>query len=306
MKKSLAAILAVLSMVCTFTACGNEAMEISESSSVSESSESSESSAAETTEDSKDESSESEVEVSKAEKKDSDKKIDKHTAEEANEKIAEAKEKMNKEREKVSEKFDKIKTEIENGQTADASNEEYIEFMAEFCKAAKDGDVDKLLKYCLPDSSYNAMKKVGALDAMSDEIGVEDMDMPVDIERNDIKVISVREGDEDEITSSERIYSLLDIMYGMMADMGITYDMLIGEADIPDDVFEAYIARAGELDFASLEDIPITVEFDKYVFVTYSFAGVEEEIAIFRVKGENIKFDSIQAAGGDDFMDMIF
>lgn len=306
MKKSLAAILAVLSMVCTFTACGNETMENSESSSVSESSESSESSAAETTEDSKDESSESKVEVSKAEKKDSDKKVDKHTADEAIEKAAEAREKMNKEREKVSEKFDKIKTEIENGQTADASNEEYIDFMAEFCKATKDGDVDKLLKYCLPDSSYDAMKKVGALDAMLDEIGVADMDMPVNVERDDIKVISVREADEDEIISSERIYSLLDVMYGMMADVGITYDMIMGDAEIPDDVFEAYFERVDELDFASLEDIPITVEFDKYVFVTYSLAGDVEEIAIFRVKGEDIKFDSIQAAGGDDFMDMIF
>lgn len=306
MKKSIAAILAVLSVICTFTACGNEATKNSESSSVSESSESSESSAAESTEDSEDESSDSEAEVSKAEKKDSDKKIDKITEEETNKKIAEIKERMKKDQEKTSEIKDEIKTVVENGKNVNSTNEEYINIMAEFCKAAQSGDVDKLLKCCLPDSSYNAMKTVGALDAMGDEIGVEDMDMPIDVEHDDIKVVSVRQANEDEKISSERIYSLLDAMYCMMADVGITYDMITGEAEISDDVFEAYIERVGELDFASPEEIPITVEFDEYVFVTYSLAGVEEEVALFRVKGENMKFDSIQAAGGDDFMDMIF
>ncbi len=297
MKKSLAAILAVLSVVCTFTACGNETMENSESSSVSESSESSdssESSAADTTEDE----SSDEVKVEKTTKKITEEdleKTSKASKEDIEKKIEEAKENIKKQTEKLESEISKAES--------DASNAEYINIMEEFCKSVKAQDVDKLLKCCLPDTSYNSMKAVGALDAMGEEMGVEDMDMPADIDRDDIKVISVREADEEEKTSSEQIYSLLDAMYGMMADVGITYDMISGDAEMPDDVFEAYVERIGELDFTSPEDIPITVEFDEYVFVTYSLAGEEEEIALFRVKGEGVKLDSIQASGVD-FDDM--
>lgn len=109
----------------------------------------------------------------------------------------------------------------------------------------------------------------------------------------DIEIVSVRKAEPDEIKCAAMEYSSIEGLCNIMIDAGITYDMLLS-GNIPDSFTdEELLELAGNIALYTAENdnIEITVDFDSYDYVTFSFDGETVEIPVFRTVGDIFKAD---------------
>lgn len=173
------------------------------------------------------------------------------------------------------------------------TNEDYIAALTEVYNAFESRDVDRILQLSVPESTYNSMKSIGFNQAIGDEL-----ENIFDTETNigSVEVLSVETAESEELESIEKAYSFFDSIFGIMADAGLTYAMLSGEEDIPEEKMQLMEKLTDKFeDINDLENIDITVEFETYAHVTYSIDGEEVTMPVFNTAGEELKIDSIIA-----------
>ncbi len=176
-------------------------------------------------------------------------------------------------------------------ESAGITAEECDAVLKKIVDAVKSGDKDKLAGSCLTDYSYNAVKDFGLLD-----IFVESLDIPGG--GSDLEVRIVREADASVKNAAKLRHSMYAHYYGTMAEAGMNYKMLIGEAEMTREqtqLFAELSPLMSETNFARSEYTD-TVRFDEYVMVTVGGVSgdgtpFESQIGAFRAPGEDVKID---------------
>lgn len=173
------------------------------------------------------------------------------------------------------------------------TNDDYKAALTEVYKAFESRDVDRILQLSVPESTYNSMKSIGFNKTIEDEL-----DNLFDTETNidSVEVLSVETAELEDLKSIEKAYSFYDGIFSIMADAGITYAMLSGEEDIPEEKIQLMEKLTDKFeDINDLENIDVTVEFETYAHVTYSINDEEVTMPVFNTAGEELKIDSIIA-----------
>lgn len=286
MKKIFALIIAITAIFGTFTSCGKDESENS-SGSVSEVSESIPKSS--------DESSESETESATTE-------VVTTTATEKSTTIAET----TSVKTTAAETTQAVTTEIiktdisENlpSETEIENADEYISTLKNLFDAEINSDTMKMLELSFPKDVFEAMNKAGMLDFMVESIGdvenslaMEELD---NYESANIKVVSVRDIESDELESVKKEYSKIKGLCDCLINAGVTYDIILS-GNMPDNLTnEEMLKLAEDVYFYSNEnsDIEITVDFQSYKYVTFAFNNeiVKIELPMF-ITDDTAKID---------------
>lgn len=288
MKKLIAMILALTSVMGILTACGDEKPESSENS-VSDVSESISETSDELSESESrteaEETTETEMTAATEKTETTAVKIEKSTTI----KVNESEIKDNSETDTTESETIGTETEIENA-------DEYIESVTNLIEAMDNSDARKLIELSYPKNSFEAMNKAGMLESMVEqisnnaELSFEEWENYNDV---DIEVVSVRKAEPDEIERAAMQYSSIEGLCNVMIDAGITYDMLLS-GNLPDTFTdEELLELAGNITLYTEENdnIEITVDFDSYDYVTFSFDGETVEIPVFKASGDIFKAD---------------
>ena len=228
MKKLIAMILALTSVVGILTACGDDKPESSENS-VSDVSESISETSNELSESESITGAEKTTETEKAatieKTKTTTVKVEKLTTI----KVDESKINDYSETDTTESEIAYTETEIENAA-------EYIESVTNLIEAMDNSDARKLIELSYPKNSFEAMNKAGMLEFIVEqisnnaELSFEELENYDDI---DIEVVSVRKAEPDEIERAATQYSSIEGLCNVMIDAGITYDMLL-YGNLPD------------------------------------------------------------------------
>lgn len=188
-----------------------------------------------------------------------------------------------------------IETSESKAETAASAltDDDYKSVLTEVYKAFESRDVDRILQLSVPESTYNSMKSIGFNKAIGDEL---DNIFDTETDIGSVEVLSVETAKPEELESIEKAYSFFDNIFGIMADTGMTYAMLSGKEDVPEEKMQYAKELTSKFEnINDLEDIDITVEFETYAHVTYSINGEEFTMPVFNTTGEELKIDSIIA-----------
>ncbi len=288
MKKLIAMILALTSVVGILTACGGDKPESSENS-VSDVSESISETSNELSESEliteSEETTETEMTATTAKTETTTVKVEKSTTI----KVDGSEIKDYSETYTTESKIVGTETEIENA-------DEYIASVTNLIEAMDNSDARKLIELSYPKNSFEAMNKAGMLEFIVEqisnnaELSFEELENYDDV---DIEVVSVRKAEPDEIERAAMQYSSVEGLCNVMIDAGITYDMLL-YGNLPDTFTdEELMELAGNIALYTEDNnnIEITVDFDSYDYVTFSFDGETVEIPVFKTAGDIFKAD---------------
>lgn len=302
MKKLIALLLACMMITTVFASCGEKDSEkdnekSSKSSHMSDKDKDDD-------DDDEEEDDDDDEKDDKSDKSSDDKEDDKSSKDNKDDK--EDDESLNKENKKDDADPDKKDTDnsSKKDKTTNVSDEVYIDVLRNFCNAVDKGEKEELMLLLFPEDIFNAFKKTGALDAMTEQFELDDMDME-DVKENldKITVSNVEDCDEDEILKLEKIYSIFNNLFVVMADNDITYDdMESGNIDESTLMLllEPAMAMSNINDIENA-DVDLTIVFDDAKHVTYSFTdengdSEEQEFILYKSAGEDWKLDVIGLA----------
>lgn len=192
-------------------------------------------------------------------------------------------------------------TEIENA-------DEYISALKSLFEAEVNSDTMKMLELSFPQDVFEAMNEAGMLDFVVESIGdvenslaMEELD---DYENADIKVISVRDVEADELEAIKKEYSRIKGLCDCLIGAGTTYNEILS-GNVPDNLTNEEILKLAEDIYAYSDenaDVEITVDFQSYEYVTFAFNNgiVKIELPMF-MTDDTAKIDLMMI--GNSYMD---